>query len=237
MLAALAEMADSGVYTHTLHLTAGSQRDAAQQSGGGALAPGFAALVRQAPESGTGLVIFSGAAGALAVAPPFPVDEDLLAEGTDIAPLVGLLRRDVTVGVVLLRLGRYAVGVLQGDDLLASKSDSRYVKNRHRKGGSSQRRFERSRERLVRELFDKACETAARVFGPYQGRLQYLILGGERHTLLGFEGRCEYLRRSGVEVLPRRLAVERPGKAALEGIHREVGKSRVHELKWRDAEE
>jgi peptide subunit release factor 1 (eRF1) len=172
----------------------------------------------------------------MAVAPPFPVDEDAVAEGFDTGPLVELLTIDRTVGVVLLRLGRYAVGIVRGEKLLASKSGSRYVKNRHRKGGSSQHRFERSRERLIRELFDKTCQTARDVFEPREARLDYLLLGGERHTVADFEKRCGYLRRSGVEVLRRRLEVDRPGKVALEKIHREVWKSRIYEFSRGDAE-
>jgi hypothetical protein len=227
MLAALAEMQESGEYSHTLYLT-----EASRQKAGAAE---WAGLVARSPDAGTGLVIFRGVGGAIAVAPPFPVVEDSLTEATHVAPLVGLLTGEPTAGVVLLRLGRYAVGVLRGETLIASKADSRYVKNKHRKGGSSQRRFERSRERLIRELFDKACQTAQRVFAPHQGKLDYVLLGGERHTLLDFERRCEYLRRSSFDVLPRRLAVDRPGKAAMDGIHREVWKSRVHVLKLPDA--
>ena len=79
-----------------------------------------------------------------------------------------MLDTEYVLGIVLLRLGRYAIGVLRGNRLIASKTDSRYMKNRHRAGGQSQRRFERSRERLIRELYDKTCEMARTVFAPYE---------------------------------------------------------------------
>ena len=179
------------------------------------------------PDLATGTAIFYGSRAAVAIAPPFPIDEELHCDGVEVGPMLDLLSRDVTVGVVLLRLGRYAVGVLENDRLAASKSDTRYVKNRHRKGGSSQRRFERSRERLVRELYDKVCAVTEGVFRPYGDRIEYLLMGGERQTLLAFTKRCAYVQRSGIEVLPRRLEVDRPGKAALDSIHRQVWMSRV----------
>ena len=37
----------------------------------------------------------------------------------------------------LVRLGGYAIGVFDGEQLVASKVGSRFVKNRHKKGGSS----------------------------------------------------------------------------------------------------
>ncbi len=186
-----------------------------------------AAAMEALPDLGTGAAVFWGSRAAVAIAPPFPIDEELLCDGVEVGPMLDLLSRDVTVGVVLLRLGRYAVGVVENGRLAASKSDTRYVKNRHRKGGSSQRRFARSRERLVRELYDKVCTVTEDVFRPYGDRIEYLLLGGERQTLLAFSKRCGYIERSGIEVLPRRLDVDRPGKAALDAIERQVWMSRV----------
>ena len=188
------------------------------------------AAIEALPDLGTGAAIFYGSRAAVAIAPPFPVEDDLRCDGVELGSMLDLLSREPTVGVVLLRLGRYAVGVLENDRLAASKSDTRYVKNRHRKGGSSQRRFERSRERLVRELYDKVCAVTEDVFRPYGDRIEYLLMGGERQTLLAFTKRCGYVERSGIEVLPRRLEVDRPGKAALDSIHRQVWMSRVVRL-------
>ena len=184
-------------------------------------------VLREAGDSETGLVMFLGDEQVVAAAPPFPVEEDTVAEGAHISPLVELLTRDRLIGVVLLRLGRYAVGVLQGQHLVASKTGSRYVKSRHRAGGSSQRRFERSRERLVRELFDKTCEVARDVYTPYEASIDHVIMGGERHTLLGFAQRCRYLKTLEPKTLKRVLQVERPGQKALAKIAFEVWKSRV----------
>ena len=240
----LAELESSGDHAISVYMSPESQGEGkALPDLGGLAGPDgrnlradIVEIVRQLPESDSGVVLFLGKNTAMAVAPPFPVDEDAFLEGSDTAPLVELLSEDLTVGVVLLRLGRYAVGVVRDRKLLASKSGSRYVKNRHRKGGSSQRRFERSRERLVRELFDKTCQTARDVFEPREDRLDYVLLGGERHTIADFEKRCGYLLRSKVKVLRRRLEFDRPGKVALENIHREVWKSRVYEFSRNIAE-
>ena len=215
----LAEISVSSDYETSVYLT--SSKGAA----------GLDGVARDAldalPDLGTGAAVFYGSRAAIAIAPPFPIDEELRCDGMDVGPMLELLLRDVTVGVVLLRLGRYAVGVVEKGRLAASKSDTRYVKNRHRKGGSSQRRFARSRERLVRELYDKVCTVTEDVFRPYGDRIEYLLLGGERQTLLAFTKRCGYIERSGIDVLPRRLDVDRPGKAALDDIQRQVWMSRV----------
>ena len=177
--------------------------------------------------SETGHAVFLGESRAIAVAPPFAIPDDSISDGLNTAPLLQLVSQDLSIGVVMVRLGRYAVGVLRGDTLVASKTGSRYVKSRHRAGGSSQRRFERSRERLIRELFDKTCEVARSVFSTYESGMDYVLLGGERHTLEGFVKRCRYLQGLEQITLKRVLQVERPGQVALDGIASEVWKSQV----------
>jgi hypothetical protein len=182
---------------------------------------------RKVGEPETGLVLFVGQQQATVIVPPVPLVEDALFDGAETAPLTKLVETNLLIGVVLLRLGRYAVGVLRGDELVASKTGSRYVKNRHRAGGTSQHRFARSRERLVRELFDKACEVARNVFSPYQKGMNHVFLGGEQHTLRAFVQRCRHLQTLENKTLKRRLQIDRPGQVALEKIAFEVWKSRV----------
>ena len=79
--------------------------------------------------------------------------------------MLDALGAEPTVAVVLVRLGGYAVGVFEGEQLVASKVGSRFVKGRHKKGGSSANRFRRRREEQERELIDAAAAEAARVLG------------------------------------------------------------------------
>ena len=179
------------------------------------------------PESETGAAVFWSDDRAWVVLPPFPIGEDRTTDEVDVSGLMEVYERDVTVGVVLLRMGRYAIGVVRGDKLLASKTDTRHVKSRHRAGGSSQRRFMRSRDRLIRELYDEACTVTRRIFEPYLDSIDCVLTGGERQTINGFLKRCAFLEKSKLPVMKRLLAVDRPSHKALESIHREVWKSRV----------
>ena len=77
--------------------------------------------------SDTGAVVFTSANACWAILPPFPVEHDLSIEGWDGSQLRSMLAKDYVVGVGLIRLGRYAVGVFQGEALVASKTDTRYV--------------------------------------------------------------------------------------------------------------
>ena len=80
-------------------------------------------------------------------------------------------------------MGGYAVGVFEGEQLVASKVGTRFVKGRHKKGGSSSNRFRRRRGEQERELVDAAAAEAARVLGPWRGRVEHVALGGDRSAV------------------------------------------------------
>ena len=178
-------------------------------------------------ESETGVALFWNGENAWAVLPPFPIEEERLSSGMDGSGILDIFERNIKTGVILLRMGRYAIGVVRDDELMVSKTDTRLVKNRHRAGGSSQRRFMRSRDRLIREFYDEACEVTRRLFESHLNSIDYVLTGGERHTVNGFLKRCSFLEKSGLEVMNRLLSVDRPNHKALEGIHREVWTSRI----------
>lgn len=190
----------------------------------------------------TGLCLFEGppdggTGGHLAIIPPFPIEADYETEAFEPGPLIELLSKDRTVLVVLVRLGHYSVGLLDGDKVVASKSGTRHVKNRHRKGGSSQRRFERSRERLMREFFDRVCVEARKIIEgqPGEGRgIEYVLYGGESGTVRGLRDRCEYVERLKAPAMARLLPVDRPGYKAMQAIGAAVYSSATLELRGSD---
>jgi len=106
-----------------------------------------------AEASDTGSVLFLTGDSTTLVVPPFPLTSDLRYEEIKLAPLLAAVDPSRACAVFLLRLGGFAIGVFQGEELIDSKVDQRFVKNRHRKGGQSQRRFERIREKQIDELF------------------------------------------------------------------------------------
>jgi hypothetical protein len=119
----------------------------------------------------------------LMVTPPFGLGHEGEYERVAVGPLLEALAQDHTVAALLVRLGGYAVGVFEGERLVASKTGSRFVKGRHRAGGSSANRFRRRREGQERELVEEAAAEAARVLGLWQGRIERVALGGDRATV------------------------------------------------------
>lgn len=87
------------------------------------------------------------------------------------------------VGVLLVRLGGHAAGIFDGARLLSSKVGSRQVQGRSAAGGWSQQRFARRRAGQARLALSAAADVAARVLLPEAGRLDAVVLGGDRSAL------------------------------------------------------
>ena len=133
-------------------------------------------------EIGEGEVVFVAEDGSRVVCePPFPPLAASARAGFDPAPLLEHVRRERTVGVLLVRLGGHAAGVFVGERLVDSKVGSRLVHGRHRKGGSSSGRFARRREGQARAALQQAAGVAARVLLAHS--LDAVVLGGDRRAL------------------------------------------------------
>ncbi|RBY92847.1 acVLRF1 family peptidyl-tRNA hydrolase [Blastococcus sp. TF02A-30] len=99
-------------------------------------------------------------------------------------PLLGtftaVARAERRAAVLLVRRGRWAVGVFDGGRLVASKVDARQVQGRTAAGGWSQQRFARRRSNQTDAVVAHAVETAVRVLLPHAADVVALFTGGDR---------------------------------------------------------
>ena len=151
----------------------------------------------------------------ITVRPPFGLAHARVYERVELGPLFEALAEDHVVGALLVRLGGYAVGVFEGERLVASKVGSRFVKGRHKKGGSSANRFRRRREEQERALLNAAAETAARVLEPYRERIEFVALGGDRSAAMRVAQELPWLAE---KTLPRFFTVADPRQRELERL-------------------
>jgi hypothetical protein len=126
---------------------------------------------------------------------------------------------DRTVGVLLVRLGGYAVGVFTGAPprLVSSKAGSRPVHGRSAAGGWSQQRFARRRENQAATALRVAADAAAAIFRPH--RLDALVLGGDKRSIAGLRGDLRLVPYLGLAT-DRFLTVPDPRLAVLKEIPR-----------------
>jgi hypothetical protein len=133
-------------------------------------------------------------------------------------PLFDALAIEHVVAALLVRLGGYAVGVFDGERLVASKVGTRFVKGRHKKGGSSSGRFRRRRQEQARALIEEAAEVAARVLEPWRDRAEFAALGGDRGAVDRVLAASPELGWLSERALPRFFTVPDPRQAVLERL-------------------
>lgn len=109
--------------------------------------------------------------------PPLPVGDDPW------RVLVAHAAAPRTVGLLLVRLGGYGVGIAEGEALSESKIGARPVHGRAAAGGWSQHRFARRREGQARVALGAAAEAAVGLLAPACDRLAAVITGGDRVAL------------------------------------------------------
>src|SRR5437762_6184993 len=154
----------------------------------------------------------------IVVRPQFGLAHEGEYEVVQLEALFDALARDHIVAALLVRLGGYAVGVFEGERLVASKVGSRFVKGRHKKGGSSSGRFSRRREEQARALIETASDTAVRVLNPWRDRAEYVALGGDRTAVDHVLAAHSELAWLADRAVPRFFDVREPRQRVLERL-------------------
>lgn len=137
------------------------------------------------------------------------------------------VREPHSAAVLLVRRGRWAVGVFAGTELVVSKVDARLVQGRTAAGGQSQQRFARRRANQADAVVDHAVETAVRVLLPHAATVEALFTGGDR-GLVDDVLADPRLRPLAVRRHERALEVGEPTKAVLLETVQQVRAVAVH---------
>lgn len=176
-------------------------------------------LSRQIAESQTGGILFWGPHHRYLVMPPFPMTKETVSNVCEIEPLYSLMHKEFLLGLVIVRLGEYGIGVFRGEKLLLSKVGTGLIHSRHRQGGSSSHRFERHREKQMETFFTRVCKHAREQLEPYAKQLDYILYGGTRETIMDFRKQCHFLHEFDKRTLDRILNIREPKRSGLaEGI-------------------
>ena len=234
MLGFLDELASTEGKAVSLYLSQGTTQDRVenllrQVSTTSAIAPGVA---EAAAGSGMGAAFFWSPTQTYLVLPPFPIAEEYLTNGYDVEPLHSLLSRNFLMALVLVRLGAYSIGICRGMELIDSKTGTGLVHARHKKGGSSQARFARHREKQIEQFLIRVCGHVREYIEPHARSLDYLVYGGARTTILLLRKQCPFLSQFDDRILRMLLDIPDPRKPVLEKAVSTVWSTDV--IEWRE---
>jgi len=189
-------------------------------------------LAELAAASKTGAVIFGSLSQTRLIVPPFPIRAEYCARGYVVEPLSSLLKRNFRVALILIRLGAYAIGLSEGESLVASKVGTGLIHGRHKKGGSSQQRFRRHREKQIEYFLTRVCGHIQEHVKPHALTPDFVVYGGAQTTILLLQKQCPFLARLGGEILPPLLDIPEPRQVVLEKAVRRIWSTSV--IEWRD---
>jgi hypothetical protein len=192
-----------------------------------------AQAIQISDSSPTGAVVFLNDGRLRLVLPPFPVSSRSTSQMLETGPLRSLLAHDYLIGLVLVRLGSYALGIAGGEKLLTSKVGTGLVHGRHRQGGSSAHRFERHRDKQIEYFFTRVCRHAREQIEPYVKSIDYLAYGGARTTIRLLLKQCGFLGRMTAPTLPPLLDIPEPRRAVLEDAVKRVYSGTV--IEWEES--
>jgi hypothetical protein len=216
----------------TLYLKPGTGRAEIEKALAQALDRGetLDALAQKAAASPTGAAIFYLMGKGFVIWPPFPLSETAFCRGYEPLPLRPMLEKDWQIGLILIRLGRYSVGVFQGDKLLAGKAGTGLVHARHHQGGSSANRFARHREKQMEYFFTRVEGHAREILAPYMRSIDYILYGGTRDTLLRMWKQCAFFASLKPKTVDRLIALREPRRSTFDDAIEEAYNSTVYEI-------
>ena len=178
--------------------------------------------------SATGSVFFIGEQHKYMVVPPFSVVEKSVSQSLKTALLKALLNQKYQIGIVLVRLGSYAIGFCRGDKLVSSKVGTGLIHSRHRQGGSSAHRFERHRDKQIESFLIRVCGHAREHLEQHIKTLDYIVHGGARTTILTLQKHCPLLMNLDKPTLPPLLDLPEPRRAVLESSVSRIWSSTIY---------
>ena len=143
----------------------------------------------------------------------------------DADALVHALHRHVdrtrTVGVLLVRRGGWAAGVVHDGRLVSAAVGSGYVQGRTKAGGWSQQRYARRRQQQAQQVYRRATDGAVEVLLPHRNTLDALVAGGDRTGVATVLGDPRLGGLAGL-VESRFLAVADPRRTVLDDVVRRL---------------
>jgi peptide subunit release factor 1 (eRF1) len=171
-------------------------------------------FLREAERLSTGAVILWSETYRKIILPPFPITENTFSIGRPfISPLQVLLDRERIYGIVLLAWGTYGIGVFRDSESLKYKTGSGHIHKRHKKGGSSQRRFARRIEEQKKFFLTRVAMHVEEIFQPYE--LERVFFGGNRLLLMPLMEESPYLSSKSDQISIRFIDVRHADRKTL----------------------
>ncbi|MHC1565737.1 MAG: Vms1/Ankzf1 family peptidyl-tRNA hydrolase [Candidatus Syntropharchaeales archaeon] len=140
-------------------------------------------------ESDTGLLLFHDTnrifLNTLIVVPPFPLDASgwVLADAFNTEPIEESIHKDRVFCIILSHADETFIGVSDRNDFLDYTVIKSSVKEKHTKGGWSQKRFSRLREEDIKNHVKKVADAISEIIDKWGDSIDFLLVGGDYNLI------------------------------------------------------
>jgi len=163
----------------------------------------------------TGLVLFHSPSSAHALVPPLAIHDDAATRGpANTLPLRRMLEATYRTAVVLVTWGAYILALYEGSDMLVYRKGTGHIHKHHKKGGSSQARFQRRTEEQRKEFLKRAGTRIDEYLGGQ--KVDHLFFGGNRLILRPLRSQSRFMDQHADITSVRTLQAKRGDREALE---------------------
>ena len=163
----------------------------------------------------TGLVLFHSKDAVHALVPPLAIREDAATRGpANTTPLREMLEVTYRTVIVLVTWGAYILALYEGSDILVYRKGTGHIHKHHKKGGSSQARFQRRTEEQRREFLKRAGTRIDEYLGGQKA--DHLFFGGNRLILRPLRSQSRFIDENADITSVRTLQAKRGDRDALD---------------------
>ena len=179
------------------------------------------AVQRALERNYTGLVLFHSDAAVHALVPPLAIREDGATRGAaNTTPLRTILETDYRTAIVLVTWGAYVLALYEGSEMLVYRKGTGHIHKHHKKGGSSQARFQRRTEEQRREFLKRAGIRIDEYLGGQ--KVEHLFFGGNRLILRPLRSQSRFMNEHADITSVRTLQAKRGDREALDAAWHEA---------------
>ncbi len=183
-----------------------------------------------AVKSQTGSILFWSNVKRYLIYPPFPI---LLPSGDNnlnVDHFIATLKQDYRIALILIRAGFYAIGLCQGEILIASKVGTGNIHSRQRQGGRSAKRFEHRRDKQIEYFLSRIYQYTSEIILPQAKTINYIVYGGSREIIQTCQKQCPLLQQFNNRQLPYILDIHNPNQSVLEESVLRIWSSTIIEI-------
>lgn len=158
----------------------------------------------------------------LGIIPPLPVKEEKETVSSSFSLDYSLFTEPPSYLFSIIRSDIFILGIYKNNKLISIENIKSNIKSKHSKGGFSQKRFDRKREKQINKHIQRSAEKLEKSIQKYKDEINLIAIGGEKNIIKKFKNKIQY------DIVSKPLDATGRKKEALEKGRRSFWKTKIY---------